>query len=92
MPIRPKEVWALAGSGTLIRGLTKAWSSAKINAVSLGLPQCNIGKANVYYVPEKLNEPAEILPPYPSNKYYDAKIWQFVKLFGSKDALIWNVS
>ena len=92
LPFSPKEVWALAGSGTLVRALIKAWPNAQINAVSLGLDQCNTENAKVFYVSEDLREPADILPPYPSNIFYDAKIWRFVKLFASDDALIWNVS
>ena len=31
-------------------------------------------------------------PPYPSEKYYDAKLWQFVVSSGKPGALIWNVA
>ncbi|MAT90915.1 MAG: hypothetical protein CMC35_09505 [Flavobacteriaceae bacterium] len=91
LPLLPDEVWALAGSGTLVRALGRAWPNARINAVSLGLPQCNPGKSNVYVAPENLKEIAEFPPPYPSNSYYDAKLWRFVRPLASKNALIWNV-
>ena len=89
---QPKEVWTIAGSGTLARALQSAWSGTVVNAVSLGLPQCNAGNANLYNAPEKPNEEASILPPYPSNRFYDAKLWRFAKKFGSTGALIWNVA
>ena len=89
----PNEVWALAGSGTMIQGLRLAWPQATINAVSMGHPHTNIiGADNIYKAPEKPFEKAKFPPPYNSSPYYDAKIWQFVKQYGSEDALIWNVA
>jgi len=31
-------------------------------------------------------------PPYPSERFYDAKLWQFVRAKGAKGASIWNVT
>ena len=31
-------------------------------------------------------------PPYPTEAFYDAKLWQFCRKQGAKGALIWNVS
>jgi hypothetical protein len=35
---------------------------------------------------------ASRMPPYPSEPYYDAKVWDFVVTNGKKSSLIWNVA
>ena len=93
LPVKPKEIWALAGSGTLIRSLRAAWPDAKIHAVSMGFPQTDVSAADhVYDVSEAPYQEAQHKPLYPSAVYYDAKIWRFVEKHASEDALIWNVA
>lgn len=92
LQINPKEIWTLAGSGTLLKALIQAFPNSKINAVSLGLREFQYSDVNVYFTPEKLNEKAKYLPPFKSNVYYDAKVWRFACMHGTPDALIWNVS
>lgn len=94
LDLAPKEVWCLAGSGLLCRALCRAWPNAQINAVSMGFPQMQVdqNKVQVFETPEPPEETAKFLPPYPSAEYYDAKIWQLAKKFGSEGALIWNVA
>ena len=43
-----------------------------------------------YAYDQKVEE--ERMPPYPSEPYYDAKVWDFVATNGKKGALIWNVA
>jgi hypothetical protein len=52
------------------------------------------GRANVMRSPYKYDQAIEekYAPPFPSEKYYDAKLWEFVKANGKKGALIWNVA
>ncbi|MES1197329.1 MAG: hypothetical protein ABUL55_01775 [Pseudomonadota bacterium] len=90
--VSPSEVWALGGSGSLVRALVEAWPNAAINAVSMGFAHGNMGRAKVYVVPESPAEAALLPPPYPSAREYDAKIWQFVSVYGQPDALVWNVA
>jgi len=94
LPVVPAEVWCLCGSGLLTSALLEAWPDAQINCVSLGMAHLKVDESRVklYRAPEKPEEPAEILPPFPSALYYDAKVWRFAEQHGSKDALIWNVS
>lgn len=92
LPVNPREIWALAGSGCLVRSLKKAWGDAEINAVSLGFSHVDTGSAKVFQAPELPEQEAKHLPPYPSASYYDAKIWQFVQKYGQDDAFIWNVA
>lgn len=92
LPIEPpKEVWVAGGTGTLARAFQKAWPHAKINVVSMGMKNGDMGNATVYEAPEKFAQKAKNPPPYPAASHYDAKVWQFAKKYGRKGALIWNV-
>jgi len=91
MPIEPREVWTVAGSGTLTRALQKAWPRAAFYAVRIGaLP--NAGLARLYVAPEGFEQPARRPPPFPSCSNYDAKAWQFVLAHAKPGALFWNVA
>lgn len=86
----PREVWVVGGTGTLARAFAKAWPHAKINAVTLGMKNGDMGDAVVWHAPEKFDQKAKLPPPYPASPHYDAKVWQFVTKHGQKGALIWN--
>lgn len=87
----PAEVWACAGSGTLIRGLQRAWPTASFHAVQVGATP-EVGSAKLYQAPERYEDRAEAPPPYPSCSNYDAKVWRFVLRHAAPGALIWNVA
>jgi len=92
----PKEVWTVAASGTLTRGLQRAWPKAKFYAVQVGhkLTDAELGRAELIECPLKFQQKPkkEDLPPFPSALNYDAKLWQYVKKYASKNALVWNVA
>jgi hypothetical protein len=88
--ITPDEVWAVAGSGTLIRALQAAWPGARFNAVRIGR-EPKIGDAMLYQAPEQFEQDATIRPPFPSSPNYDAKAWRFIKARAGDNALFWNV-
>ncbi|MSU60651.1 MAG: hypothetical protein EXS52_01900 [Candidatus Staskawiczbacteria bacterium] len=93
LDVNPKEAWVSGGSGTTSRCLAKAWPNAKICTVNLGMmPNVDMGTPHVFHVPEKPEMEAELPPPYPSAKYYDAKIWRFIQQHATKGALIWNIA
>jgi hypothetical protein len=93
LDVQPKEVWVSGGSGTTSRCLVKAWPEAAIHTVHLGMmPHADMGTKNVYHVPERPTDNAELPPPYPSAIYYDAKIWRFVQEYATKGSLIWNIA
>ena len=61
--------------------------------ISPKLIECyKIKSGNIFISPEKFEEPAHILPPYPSVDTYDAKLWQFVLKYGKSGDYIWNVA
>lgn len=91
LKINPKEVWTVAGSGTLTRALQQAWPLADFRAVRIGR-QPDAGSAVVYEAPEAFDVDAKKPPPFPSCSNYDAKAWQFIKQHASPGALFWNVA
>jgi len=89
--ILPKEVWTVAGSGTLCRALMAAWPAAAFHAVQVGkLPRCT--GARLLVAPEPFERDAMLPPPFPSCSNYDAKAWRFVARLASPGALFWNVA
>jgi len=89
LKVAPREVWAVSGSGTLIRGLQRAWPAAAFHSVLIGKRDADVGRAAVHIAPEKFEESARVRPPFPSCPNYDAKAWRFVK--DRPGALFWNV-
>jgi len=91
LPITPREVWTVAGSGTLTRALQIAWPRAAFHAVQIGKAP-TIGRAKLWIAPEKFEENAKEPPPFPSCSNYDAKAWRFIKGNARPGALFWNVA
>ena len=94
--VNPTEIWTVASSGTLSRGLQLAFPGIPVFAVQIGhkMNDYEKGRAKVMISSYKYDQEVEeeYLPPYPSEKYYDAKVWEFVKTHGKSGALIWNVA
>lgn len=88
----PHEVWTVAGSGMLSRALQQAWPNAVFNAVVIGARLETVGRAKLWYAPEKYEQNARIEPPFPSCSNYDAKAWRFIKQHATPGALMWNVA
>lgn len=87
----PKEVWSVAGSGVLTRGLQQAWPEADFHVVQVGAVP-NAGRARVWKAPESFEQDAKHPPPFPSCINYDAKAWQFIRVHAKPNALFWNVA
>jgi len=90
LPIDPSEIWCVAGSGVLCRALQRAFPGKPINAVRIGSAP-NIGRAKLYFAPERYEQDAKDPPPFASCSNYDAKAWQFIKAEAKAGALFWNV-
>lgn len=89
--LEPAEVWSVAGSGTLQRGLQLAWPQARFHAVQIGRTP-RAGRAVVHLAPERYQDVASVLPPFPSCDNYDAKAWRFIVEHASDGAVFWNVA
>jgi len=91
LSIVPEEVWSVAGSGTLQRGLQRAWPSAQFFAVQVGKTP-DAGTAEIIVAAEKYEQDAAEPPPFPSCSNYDAKAWRHIVARASNGALFWNVA
>lgn len=87
----PDEVWCVAGSGTLARGLAMAWSTARFHVVQVGRAPSLAAGMTLYKAPEPFERAARLRPPFPSSANYDAKAWRFIEQHASDGALFWNV-
>ena len=87
----PDEVWCAGGSGTLARGLAKAWPHARLNVVQVGRELSVAGAAmHKYGLP--FGAVARTLPPFPSDPHYDAKAFEIcLARHGPGKVLFWNV-
>lgn len=83
------EVWAVAGSGSVIKALQTAQLGKSYHAVAVAGPTQIPG---VDVVESPLHEEASATepPPFPSCPTYDAKAWEFVK-DRPGNVLFWNV-
>jgi len=101
IPFAPDDVWSVGSSGTLSRGLQKAWPNARVHVVSVGhtMSHQEIGTAIFHRSPYKFDRSVkkEELPPFNSAITYDAKGWhpmvQWYKTHPKPEkVLFWNVA
>lgn len=92
--IQPKRIWLACGSGTILQALKLIFPQAQYMLIEVGLEIPKKSLKNIFFeifkAPEQFWLPAEHLPPFPSVKTYDAKIWQFVLQHAEDGDLIWN--
>jgi len=93
---KPQRMWLVAGSATLLKALHEIFPECHFLVVQVGKKiwpdQLEGIKHNLYISPERFSDDAEIQPPYPTVKSYDAKLWRFV-LKNAKDGdFVWNVA
>lgn len=93
--LEPDEIWCAAGSGTLARGLAKAWPWARQYAVQVGreLARSDVDGATIHKQPLAFSAPHRGAVPFPSDPHYDAKAWAECQARrGSGLVLFWNVT
>lgn len=94
--VNPKRIFTVAGTGTISRGLQYAFPDAEVHALQVGhkLKPSEYYTATVHQSSYMFSENVieSELPPYPSVRNYDAKIWKIAKQFGEPGDLIWNVA
>jgi hypothetical protein len=93
--IQPDEVWCAAGSGVLARALGKAWPKAGRHVVQVGraLNAAEVAGATVHIHPMPFGHESKSNPPFPSDRHYDAKAWEYCAAQkGSGRVLFWNVA
>lgn len=92
---KPSEIWTVAGSGTINRGLQLAFPDVPVHAVQVGhkLKERELGRAKLWVSSYKFDKPVkkEDAPPFPSAPTYDAKAWSFIKEHAKPQSLFWNI-
>jgi hypothetical protein len=87
----PEEVWCAGGSGTLARGLARAWPRARLNVVQVGKDLTVVGATM-----HKHRLPFGAVagkPPFPADPHYDAKAFEVcLARHGPGNVLFWNVA
>lgn len=98
------RIWLVVGSGTMFETLACAFPnpSTKFNLVQVGaeynIPDHLLDRVDKFFkAPEKYEDKAKLKNkeypiPYPSNPWYDAKIWQFIEEYADNNDYIWNVA
>lgn len=97
-----KNLWIPVGSGTLARTIHSVLpSSTKLNLVNVRvLPSDDLriegltrfSNVNFFHAPMTFHTPANDFPDIPSNVFYDAKLWAFIKKHGNDGDFWWNVA
>ncbi len=86
------EIWTCAVTGTLTRALQRAFPDKAFKTVKVVKAECDLGKSEIFFAPEKYHQIAKNQPPYPSCPHTDAKVWQYVVQNARPNALIWNTA
>lgn len=86
----PKSFWTAFSTGVLNRALQIAWPNSIANglAVARNIHHGEKGRANVISHYRKFSQDSLIMPPFPSAKNYDAKVWEYTR----PGDLFWNVA
>jgi len=88
----PEEIWCAGGSGTLARGLAKAWPRARLNVVQVG-KDLTVAGATMHKYCQPFRLVARTLPPFPADPHYDAKAFEVcLARHGPGKVLFWNVA
>jgi hypothetical protein len=88
----PEEVWCAGGSGTLARGLAKAWPRARLNVVQVGR-DLRVAGATMHKHGLPFGAVARTKPPFPADPHYDAKAFEIcLARHGPGKVLFWNVA
>jgi hypothetical protein len=87
------EVWVSAGSGTVLRGLARAYGAGRVVGVQVGhaLTRAERGGCRLVAHPLKFEQRTRAAVPFPSCRHYDAKAWEIAEKRAADGALFWNV-
>lgn len=97
-----KNLWMPVGSGTLVRTFLTALPShvqfrcVNVRVLDVKDPRINFIKnhpqVTYYEAPMSFHSEASDYPTIPSNSFYDAKLWAFIKEHGEDGDVWWNVA
>ena len=91
----PDEVYVAISTGVLSRALQIAWPNAKFHSVAVArnLQEGELGRAEFISEPLEFATPEKLenLPPFPTVRTYDAKVWKYIPKNTGRNILMWNV-
>lgn len=95
----PDVCFVATSTGVLVRGLQIGWENSEFVSVCVArnMKEGELGRSKVISEPLDFHqdEKVENMPPYPTVKTYDAKVWKYAKLYKeqnpTKDVWVWNV-
>lgn len=93
--LHPDEVWCASGSGTLARGLARAWPAARRHVVQVGkkLQPDDVAGATIHVAGLPFERASKFPVPFPSDPHYDAKAWEVCRARkGPGLVVFWNVT
>jgi hypothetical protein len=93
--IKPKRIWIVAGSATILNVLYKIFPKTYFLVVQVGRTiwddLIDKSRTTLYVSKENFNDEAREQPPYDTVATYDAKLWVFFLKHGMNGDHIWNV-
>jgi hypothetical protein len=91
----PEEMWFATSTGVLARAFMIAYEDRcryRMVAVARNMQAGEKGPAKIYSHPREFAQPSLTMPPYPSIRTYDAKVWEFVEKYATDQAFVMNVA
>lgn len=90
----PRRLWIACGSCTTLNVLYKLFPKTEFHAIQVGRTLwpdlLDLERTTVYVSPLHFQESARVLPPWPSFKNYDAKIYEFLLTHAQEGDYVWN--
>lgn len=102
LPQKITTLWLPVGSGTLASSfLSFLPKDIQVNCLNVRVlksgdervkriaedPRVTLLEADVPF-----HTPSRMIPAFPSNRYYDAKVWELINTFGATGEVWWNVA
>lgn len=99
---RPRALWLPVGSGTLVKTFS-AFVEPEIELHALNVHVLahedrriqavrENPRVTLFSAPQPFAAPASLLPAVPSNRFYDAKLWDLIARYGVDGDVWWNVA
>jgi len=93
----PDVCFVATSTGVLVRGLQIGWPTTKFYSVTVArnMKTGELGRAIPIIEAKEFQQEEKDLPPFPTVKTYDAKVWKYVKEYKAQNpdqsVWMWNV-
>lgn len=92
---KPKRLWITVSSCVILHAFYRILLDCYFNVVMVGdkhHEKVDKSKSQVFEAPERFRQTAVKQPPYPAERSYDAKMWQFIQEHGQDGDFVLNVA